>query len=143
MRWLLVALGIAGCNPIEELPPDQVCKDVGYSIANRTQDCTGDLDLTRARYDLFKARYRCLVQSVESDPIDEYYVCPVKLRELSCEQVAAYGDDLDQWLYTDVVCGDFLDHQDGTAWDYSRFGANGGAGGAAGSAGMSAGGTGG
>ena len=57
MRWLLVALGIAGCNPIEELPPDQVCKDVGYSIANRTQDCTGDLDLTRARLNQLQASY--------------------------------------------------------------------------------------
>ena len=39
------------CKGYEELEPDDVCQETGFSIANRTLTCTDDTELGNARAD--------------------------------------------------------------------------------------------
>lgn len=109
MRPLLLALPlVASCATTIE--PDAFCKEVGYAIAGRTQECTGDTELSEARYLLFEETYTC----VEVDPNDtatedgvkpeDLFACPLAIRNLACELVDQYGDDLDAWLATSPMC---------------------------------------
>lgn len=90
------------------LEPDDFCTEAGFAIAARTQDCTGDIALAEARYEAFAEAYTC----VEVDPSDtagvvlpeDLYACPLAIRNLPCELVAEYGDDLDRWLTASPVC---------------------------------------
>ena len=114
--WLAVgslSLAWPGCT-YEELPSDEVCRDVGYSIANRVMVCTGDRDLTSHRYDVFQSGYACRVFPANRNRIEEYYACPVEARKVACEVVIAAGDDLDAWLSPLPYCADILEHADGT-----------------------------
>ncbi len=113
-RWpwsALPLLGlVSGCT-FEELPSDEVCRDVGYSIANRVLVCTGDRELSEQRYDEYLRSYSCRVFPANRDRIEDYYACPVAVRRVSCEVVTT---DLDAWLAPLPHCGDILEHADGT-----------------------------
>lgn len=92
------------------IEPDDFCQEVGYAIAGRTQECTGDSDLAEARYAAFEEAYTC----VEVDPSDtagpggvrpeDLYACPLAIRNLACELTEDYGDDLDRWLGASPMC---------------------------------------
>jgi len=110
----LAALMWWGCNPNQPLPPERVCEEVGYAIANRTVACDQGHDLAVARYDRFKAAYSCVAGPNEEEPVDSFYTCPVNIGRIPCDQVELFGDDLDLWLSVDEVCGEFLVHEDGT-----------------------------
>lgn len=97
------------CSATRDVPSDDHCKEAGYSIANRTLTCTGDPDLANARYEAYDAEYRCLSTEV-SEPA---YQCAVLLRELSCEDVARYGDSIDAWLYELPECTAIVARDDG------------------------------
>ena len=98
--WWLLACATA-------IEADDLCQEVGYAIASRTQTCTGDADAAEARYTRFEEDYTC----VEVDPSDtggvraeDLYACPLAIRNLACELVDDYGDDLDAWLGASPVC---------------------------------------
>lgn len=92
------------------MEPDDFCQEVGYAIAGRTQDCTGDGELAEARYAAFEENYTC----VEVDPSDtagvsgvrpeDLFACPLAIRNLACELVESHGDNLDAWLATSPTC---------------------------------------
>lgn len=116
LRTTIAALALVwwGCNPNQPLPPDRVCEEVGYSIANRTVSCEQGHEKAVARYDKFQADYSCVAGSNEEEAVSSFYTCPVNIRKISCEQVELFGDDLDLWLSVDEVCGEFLVHKDGS-----------------------------
>lgn len=102
------AVLLAGCATTME--PDDFCQEVGFAIAGRTQECTGDGETAEARYVAFEEAYTC----VEVDPSDtaglrgvapeDLFACPLAIRHLACELVEQYGDDLDQWLTASPTC---------------------------------------
>lgn len=108
------AVLLCGCNPNQPLPPERVCDEVGYSIANRTVSCEQGHDVAVARYDRFQAEYSCVAGSNDEEPVNAFYTCPANIRKIPCDQVALFGDDLDLWLSVDEVCGEFLTHKDGS-----------------------------
>jgi hypothetical protein len=92
------------------LDTDAICKEVGFAIASRTEECGLGSDLAEARYIAFEEQYTC----VEVDPADtagvggvspeDLYHCPLAIRHLACELVEQYGDDLDLWLTASPTC---------------------------------------
>lgn len=106
-KRVLLLLPLTACP--HELPTDQYCKEVAWAIAGRTQECTGDSDLSRTRYELFFEKYTCVEYAIEdydSAPIayQNLFHCPLAIRALPCELVQDYGDDLDRWLTASPVC---------------------------------------
>ena len=92
------------------LDSDDLCKEVGFAIASRTEECGGGSELAEARYLAFEDPYTC----VEVDPPDtagvgsvrpeDLYHCPLAIRHLACELVEEYSDDLDLWLTASPTC---------------------------------------
>ncbi len=101
-------------SPWEELPANEVCHDVGLSIASRTETCTGDAELASRRWDAYEADYRCAVTSVD-DEIRTHYVCPVELLRMDCDEFNAFGDDLDALLASIPECTQVVIRKDGSA----------------------------
>jgi hypothetical protein len=108
-----VILLLAACTT--SLEDDDLCKEVGYAIAGRTQECTGDADAAQSRFEALDADYSC----VAHDPTDtadapgdtgrfiqtqDLYACPLAIRNLPCELVDDYADDLDRWLTASPIC---------------------------------------
>ena len=106
-RWFVV-LGVAGCA--HDLPDDQVCLEVGWAIAARTEQCEGDPELGAARAELFESSYVCAVPQL-SFPEEEkdLYTCALVVRNLACELAIAYGDNLEAWLSSSPACAVILD----------------------------------
>ena len=94
---MFLAIGACDAEP-DELPEDESCRQTGYAIANRTFTCEGDGDLANDRYERLMEEYRCLS--------NDHFACAKNTLELTCEDVAAAGDDLDQWLRL-AFCGIF------------------------------------
>ena len=102
------------CAGYQELDDDEICKEVSYSIANRTLTCTGDSELANTRHDQFVARYRCIATDPpgQKDTVDygettasdagvsfsTQLDCAIKVREVDCALVKAYGDDVGRWV---------------------------------------------
>lgn len=96
----------------EDLPGDEVCRDVGYSIANKTLECTDDVSLSNERYENFMKQYHCLVSDLPSDEalldgvisdpprdlVGEQYECASGILNLTCAQIGAFGEDYSKWL---------------------------------------------
>lgn len=96
---------LAGCPTTIEA--DDFCQEVGFAIAGRTQECTGATKTAEARYQAFAAAYTCTEWDVGDTATvhpEDLYACPLAIRELPCELVDTYGDDLDQWLDTSPMC---------------------------------------
>ncbi len=96
---------ILGCPTAVE--PDDFCQEVGYAIAGRTQECTGQTKVAEARYTTFAEAYRCKDWDVADTAVvhaEDLYACPLAIRELPCELVSAYDDDLDAWLEASPMC---------------------------------------
>ncbi|MGE0320794.1 MAG: hypothetical protein AB7K71_12560 [Polyangiaceae bacterium] len=110
----VVVVALLACgDPQEELPADEVCVDVGYSIANRTESCTDDPELASERWSHYEERFDCNVGKV-TDEIRELYVCPVELLRMDCELFLDYGDDLDGLLSSIPECTRVVKRKDGT-----------------------------
>lgn len=102
---ILLLLGCA-----TRLDNDDICQEVGYAIAGRTEACTGDSDLAESRYTSFEENYSC----VDVDPSDsagvggvrpeDLFACPLAIRNLACELVEDYDDDLEAWMRASPVC---------------------------------------
>lgn len=107
MRAAFVLL-LVGCA--HDLPDEQACLEVGWAIAARTSECEGDAELGAERFEAFEAAYTC---QASSDPAVDLelalYECPLVLRNLACELVVTYGDDLTAWLSSSPACAALLE----------------------------------
>jgi len=88
-------LALHGCD--SQLPGDEACRDVGYSIANKVFECTGEVDKANDAYERFMDGHTCLLKE-EGTPSATQFKCSQKILLLTCDQVAAYGDDYDRWM---------------------------------------------
>ena len=132
-------LALASCD--QALPGDEVCRDIGYAIASKYFECTGDADAANERYERLADGYTCKIKELPSeeqlsgdaisdpprDSVADPYQCSAAILRLSCDQVARIGDDFDQWLSASGACG--------LAYDPIGTSGSGGQGGAAGEAG--------
>ena len=108
---LLLSLSPLGaCVLAEPLPADEFCRNVGFQISSRTLACVGDQAQANERFESFQGRYDCIA----ADQDDTGFQCAVELGELSCEDVAALGDDLDAWLLRSEGCARILARKPGT-----------------------------
>ena len=114
MKRLPIAslLLLAGCP--KNLPDDQACVEVGYAIAARVEQCTGDADLGESLYDRFEAETTCrLPVKDEASIVYEQPVlafeCAFVTRNLACELAVEYGDDLSLWLGSSPICRAILE----------------------------------
>lgn len=101
----MILLLLAGCPT--EIASDDICKEVGYAIAGRTQECTGDVALAEARYEAFSADYTCVADDGRDTALyltEDLYACPLAIRNLACELVDSYGDDTEAWLRASPFC---------------------------------------
>lgn len=112
MRRLLPAVAAVACA--HDLPAEQPCTEVGFAIAARYEQCTGDTDGALALYEAFEADVTCLADTFplrgpdgEPDPVA--YECALVTRNLACELVEQYGQDLSLWLSSSPVCGALLE----------------------------------
>jgi hypothetical protein len=113
---------LAGCPSLHALPKDQACTEAGYAISGRTFECTADPDLSNERYLQFERDYDCVplpdwqieggtagtrlvgdTGDLPYYPPDAFH-CAFAIRQLPCELVDEYGDDLDLWLATSDAC---------------------------------------
>lgn len=100
-------LALIGCA--HELPPEQPCLEVGYAIAARTEECTGDVDLAVSREEAFDAAYACTPPPLDAPEQENHlYTCALTVRNLACELALEHGDDLDAWLASSPVCRTIL-----------------------------------
>lgn len=120
-RWVLAA-GLAtlgSCTGYRPIPPDHPCREAAYAIAARTEECTGDVPLALDRFEAFEDTYVCLAVEVGdgSDLIapEDLYDCAWAIRELPCELVDTYGDDLDRYLALSDACTWIVARRDGKA----------------------------
>lgn len=122
MRRVVALLMGAGCPSLHALPKEQPCIEAGYAISARTFQCTDDAELANARYLLFERSYDCVPlpewhveggpegTRIEGDtgalpmsPPDAFH-CAFEIRQLPCELVEDYGDDLALWLSSSDAC---------------------------------------
>ncbi len=97
-----------------DLPDDQACTEVGYSIAARAEQCTGDAALGESLYEAYEAQTTCALDAIPADsPLanDQLltYECALVTRNLACELASEYGDDLAAWLGSSPSCGVILE----------------------------------
>lgn len=129
MRRLgLVAVGLGallGCESHRVMDPDQPCLEAGYAIASRTYECTDDNALANARYEAFADDYACIPHVLDDNgniPVQDLFHCGYLIRTLSCDDVEAFGDDLDAWLSVSPACQLVVEYPDGSPLDpYDGF----------------------
>lgn len=85
----MIAL-LTACSNLQPMDPDQPCREAGFAIAARTEQCTGDPELANARFEQFADEYVC----VAVDPLDpewnnaavqpqDLFDCAFTIRELA------------------------------------------------------------
>ena len=116
MRYAAAALSmLTACTNLEPVSPDAPCDEVGFAISRRTFECTGDHDLSNARYQAFTREYECIPVEWELEDDDgipgvdpqgqlNYFDCAFTIGELACELVDEYGDDLPLWMESSTAC---------------------------------------
>lgn len=144
------ALSLASCD--QELPGDEICRDIGYAIANKSFECDGDADLANKRYEDFTSRYTCKIKDIPGedqllddrisepprDSVGDPYKCSAAILQFTCDKVAQIGEDYDQWLSASSFCGaayDPIGTSSGGGSGGSGQGGDAGQGGSAGEAG--------
>lgn len=110
--WALLGLlAFAACN-YDELPPEEVCADIGYAIATRSYQCGEDSDTANGRYEDFDEGWRCQTDEIESIIDDEgpgaVYACATALGRVSCDDAEEAGDSIDEWLAFEERCADLV-----------------------------------
>lgn len=108
--WGALVFALAACATTYDMDAAEPCRQAGYSIAARTQACTGDGDLANARYEKFAETYRCLVKSARVPD----FQCAVDVNATDCAKAVQYGDNLDLWLASSGSCSLVLVHADGS-----------------------------
>ncbi len=97
--WVGVAVVItlasqSACDAIHPLGGDEICNEVGFSVASQTLECTGDSELANQRYEQFKKQLTCTVTKPELAPVDQYMQCAVAVNTMDCAASQPFGDDI-------------------------------------------------
>ena len=123
---LALAALAAGCIDLKPMPADQPCKEAGYAIASRVFDCSADGELANATYERFEEEYACVLYDLEVEPDPpgsdiekDLFHCALAIGALTCDQVAACGQDLDCFLAASPTCPLVVTHADGSPLDGS------------------------
>ncbi len=116
MMRALPLLLLAGCLERLELPPETACIEAGYAIGARTEECTGDSELGAERIEQYEADYTCVNPDLIAPEYElGLFECGLVMRNLACELVTEYGDDLDLWLRSSDACAAITDPVGGGA----------------------------
>lgn len=105
----LAWIALLGACPTE-VSGDDLCREVGYAIAARTETCTGNGTLAEQRFLAFEDAYTCVEIAPDATttddgvPVADLYACPLAIRNLACELANRYADDLDAWLSASPAC---------------------------------------
>lgn len=116
----LLVLVLLGCGatyrPIDD---DEYCTEVAFSYSNLIFNCTGDDEEANQGYRDFAKRYACVAHEAKDDEERSVSLgCAINMRQLSCEELERWGDDVDQLLHSaDETCADIIVHEDGTPLD--------------------------
>ena len=121
MVSLKLSLGVLagfslGC--IAQLTPmstEQLCDDVIYAIDARIFTCEGDEDAALAAYAALEEQAQCTASWTTHDDVDAQYGCVAGMSAVSCEDAAAFGDDLTAWLAADAACAGLFTASGGSA----------------------------
>jgi hypothetical protein len=106
IRW--VALLAAGCA--HGLPEEQPCLEAGYAIGARSEACGVDAAVAVERIERLEAEYACTIPAgLTIEQENPLYECALVTRNLACELVVEYGDDLDRWLGSSSACPAILE----------------------------------
>lgn len=101
---LLASLAVApGCNPVDDVTPEDVCDDARRAIGLRTEACTGDAKLADERFERASA-LKCKARTVEAS----FYSCSKAILAYPCSTVAALGEDLPSWVQIDACAPLFV-----------------------------------
>ncbi|MCB9779207.1 MAG: hypothetical protein H6742_11640 [Alphaproteobacteria bacterium] len=116
IAWLLVL----SCSNLKQMPPDLPCREAAFAIASRTEECTGDIALAEQRVEQFEATYTCIaVDTTDPDfngpaiSVEDLFDCAFSIRELPCEVVEDYGDDIELFLLNSDACTWIIARNDG------------------------------
>lgn len=111
-RRACALLLLTGCP--RDLPEDRACAEVGYSIAARLEQCSGDSALAHELYEAFESQTTCTIAQLPegspmlSDPTLQYE-CALVTRNLACELAVEYGADVAPWLDSSRSCHQILE----------------------------------
>ena len=85
---LLASLAVApGCNPVDDVTPEDVCDDARRAIGLRTEACTGDAKLADERFERASA-LKCKARTVEAS----FYSCSKAILAYPCSTIARTGE---------------------------------------------------
>jgi len=109
-RWLgellLVALGLGtltACPPFRRMDPDEICDEVARAVGLRLSECSEEELDVEALTDAFLASQTCTPPDGEQLGLAPFE-CVGAIREVSCSQVQAHGQDWDAWVGVSPVC---------------------------------------
>jgi hypothetical protein len=103
-------LGGSTCSP-DEIPEGEGCRDIGYAIANKSFECTGDFNKANELYEDFSRRFSCsyrnptLEESLVNGGTPSHFGCSRAILSLPCEQIARYPSDDYAWWLSATGCG--------------------------------------
>lgn len=99
------------CISLRQMPPDQPCREAGFSIASRIFDCTGDEALANATYERFSDERTCILwdldETSERYPFAieaDLFHCALAIDAMTCDEVERCGQDLDCYLSASPMC---------------------------------------
>ncbi len=122
---------------LEEMPNDEPCTSVGYSIASRTLACTGDEALANERFEAFQKEFSCNAWTYdpEAGTASDPFACSRDVNQLWCDRFTTCAGDFHCLLRDVDACLTLLTPADGQGWHEETWdaGDSGGSGGSGGS----------
>jgi len=111
---------VLSCTSLKTMPPDLPCREAAFAMAARTEECTGNLELANKRVDLFFKDYVCIDADVTDPEMNnpavhplDWFNCAFAIREMPCELVEEYGNDIDRYLTQSDACTWVIARKDG------------------------------
>lgn len=108
--WLAAACAaglLQGCtNSYDALESDEVCKQIGYAISNKTLECTSDPELADTRYLDFRDRYTCRLEEVQGEKNETYdraFSCAQRILKIPCPDILVDPGSYEWWLQGDCA----------------------------------------
>jgi len=103
---------------LEEMPNDEPCTSVGYSIASRTLACTGDEALANERFEAFRKEFTCNAWTYdpEAGNASGPFACSRDVNQLWCDRFTTCASDLHCLLREVDACLTLLTPADGQGW---------------------------
>lgn len=100
-RWprlglMLLPLWLSSCGSFEPVTAQDLCDEVGYAIAAKTLECSGDADQANRAYEDYRAQSSC---PGGNEPVEVGTTsCSEEVLNVSCDTVNVAIDDLGSWV---------------------------------------------